>query len=245
MDPVTRYTISMPNSFATTRWSLIVAAQQGAETQARAALADLCRLYWYPLYAYIRRRGHDASSAEDLTQAFLTHLLEKHGLATVSPERGRFRSFLLTSCQHFLSHERERAKALKRGGGRIVSLDLSNATGRYDQEPNHEETPERLFERRWALTLLEQALQQVRREYETPGKGRLFEALKGQLSGTGTQPYATLAQELGLSESAIKTAVHRLRKRYGDVLREQIRETVATEAEVDEEIQALFEALAR
>jgi RNA polymerase sigma factor (sigma-70 family) len=229
--------------FATTRWSLIVAAQQCAPTEARAALADLCRLYWYPLYAYVRRRGHDASTAEDLTQAFFTHLLEKHGLASVSPERGRFRSFLLASCQHFLSHERERAKALKRGGGRVVALDLSNASGLYDQEPNHEVTPERLFERRWALALLEQSLRQLRGEYETSGKGRLFDALKGLLSGDGTKPYAALAMELGLNESTIKTAVHRLRKRYGEILREQIRETVASEGEIEDEVRALFEAL--
>jgi RNA polymerase sigma-70 factor (ECF subfamily) len=230
--------------FATTRWSLIVAAQQPAAAGARDALADLCRLYWYPLYAYIRRRGHDASSAEDLTQAFFTHLLEKHALASVSPERGRFRSFLLASCQHFLANERERANALKRGGGRVVSLDLTGAAGRYAQEPNHEETPERLFQRRWALSLLGQTLSLVRAEYEADGKGKLFEALKDQLTGTGTKPYAILAVDLGMTQSAIKSVVHRLRKRYGELLREQIRETVATEAEVDDEVQALFEALA-
>jgi RNA polymerase sigma-70 factor (ECF subfamily) len=229
--------------FATTRWSLIVAAQKPAETEARAALAELCRLYWYPLYAYIRRRGQDASAAEDLTQAFFTHLIEKHALASVSPERGRFRAFLLASCQHFLSNERERAHALKRGGGRVVSLDLSGADGRYRQEQAHDETPERLFQRRWALALLEQALQRLHDEYNTAGKGGLFTALKDQLSGDDTKPYAVLATELGMSESAIKTAAHRLRKRYGEILREQIRETVASEGEINEEVQALFAAL--
>jgi RNA polymerase sigma-70 factor (ECF subfamily) len=232
-----------PGRFLTTRWSLIVAAQQPGETQAREALAELCRLYWYPLYAYIRRRGHDAGAAEDLTQAFFTHLIEKHALESVSPERGRFRSFLLTACQHFLANERERANALKRGGGRVVSLDLSDADGRYRQEPDHDQTAERLFERRWALSLLEQALQQLRSEYESAGKGSLFETLKGLLMGDGGKSYAVLGEELGLTEGAIKTAVHRLRKRYGEVLRAQIRETVMTEAEIDEEVRALFEAL--
>jgi RNA polymerase sigma factor (sigma-70 family) len=231
--------------FLTTRWSLLLAAQQPSEERAREALAELCRMYWYPLYAYIRRRGHDACAAEDLTQAFFTHLLEKHALDSVSPERGRFRSFLLASCQHFLANEYERANALKRGGGRVFSLDLSDADERYGREPQHTETPERLFERRWALALLEQSLQQLRGEYERDSKGQLFEALKGQLTGDGTNPYATLAEELGLTQSAIKTAVHRLRKRYGEILREQIRETVASEGEIDEEVRALFAALGK
>jgi RNA polymerase sigma-70 factor (ECF subfamily) len=230
--------------FATTRWSLIVAAQQPAEAAARDALADLCQLYWYPLYAYIRRRGHDASAAEDLTQAFFTHLLEKHALASVSPERGRFRAFLLASCQHFLANERVRSNALKRGGGRVLSLDLSNADGRYRLEPDHEETPERLFQRQWALSLLGQTLALLRAEYEADGKANLFEALKDRLTGAGTRLYAELAGELGLTQSAIKSAVHRLRKRYGELLRAQIRETVTTEAEIDEEVRALFAALA-
>jgi RNA polymerase sigma-70 factor (ECF subfamily) len=226
----------------TTRWSLIVAAQQPAP-RAREALADLCRVYWYPLYAYIRRRGHDAGDAEDLTQAFFTHLLEKHVLASVSPERGRFRSFLLACCQHFLANEHERANALKRGGGRVVSLDLSSAHGRYAEEPEHDQTPEHLFERRWALALLEQTIQRLRSEYEQAGKGALFDAVKGQLTGDSTLPYAGLAEELGLSECAIKTAVHRLRRRYGEILREQIGETVSTEGEIDDEVRAMFEAL--
>jgi RNA polymerase sigma-70 factor (ECF subfamily) len=232
-----------PGRFLTTRWSLIVAAQKPGADQAREALAELCRLYWYPLYAYIRRRGHDAVSAEDLTQAFFAHLLEKHALASVSPERGRFRSFLLTSCQHFLVNEHERANALKRGGGRLVSLDLTGADGRYRAEPDHEETPERLFDRGWALALLEQTLQSLRSEYERADKSALFHALKGQLTGDETRPYAALAEELGTTESAIKSAVHRLRQRYGEILREQIGETVTTDAEIDDEVRALFEAL--
>jgi RNA polymerase sigma-70 factor (ECF subfamily) len=228
--------------FPTTRWSLIVAAQQPAP-QARDALADLCRAYWYPLYAYIRRRGHDHGAAEDLTQTFFAHLIEKHALDSVSPDRGRFRSFLLASCQHFLANERERANALKRGGGRVVSLDMSDADGRFRREPNHQETPERLFQRHWALALLDQALGRLRGEYEAAHKEALFDALKGSLSGEGTRAYGELARELGLTESAVKTAAHRLRKRYGELLRQQVRDTVATEADVDDEVRALFAAL--
>lgn len=229
--------------FLTTRWSLVVAAQQRAAPTSREALADLSRLYWYPLYAYIRRRGHDAADAEDLTQAFFARLLEKDTLASVAPAKGRFRSFLLAACQHFLSNERERANALKRGGGRVVSLDLADADGRYRREPDHDQTPERLFERRWALELLAQSVQHLRDEYAAKGKERLFEALKGQLTGEGVASYAALAAELGKTESAIKTAVSRLRKRYGELLREQIAETVTSAEQIDEEIHALFQAL--
>jgi DNA-directed RNA polymerase specialized sigma24 family protein len=233
-----------PRGFATTRWSLVAAAGQPAAPDASGALADLCRLYWYPIYAYVRRRGHGADEAEDLTQAFFAHLLEKGALGAATPTRGRFRNFLLASCQHFLAHERERANALKRGGGRVISLDLSGADGRYRQEPDHGEGPERLFERRWAMELLGRALGRLREEHEAAGKGRLFAALKGQLTGDGAAGYAALAGELGMTVSALKTAVHRLRKRYGELLREEIRETVESEAEVEEEVQALFRALA-
>jgi RNA polymerase sigma factor (sigma-70 family) len=223
--------------FATTRWSLVAAAQH----QADAALADLCRLYWYPLYAYVRRRGHDAAEAEDLTQGFFARLLEKNGLASVTPDRGRFRSFLLTACQNFLANEHERANALKRGGGRVVSLD--DADTRYRREPDHGETPERLFERRWALELLDQALRRLRDEYQKKGKAQLFDALKGTLAGGGSAPYAELAATLGLTEGAVKATVHRLRGRYAELLREEIGETVAAPAEIDDEVRALFRAL--
>lgn len=223
--------------FATTRWSLVAAARDRADE----ALADLCRLYWYPLYAYVRRRGHDAAEAEDLTQAFFARLLEKNGLASVTPTRGRFRSFLLAACQNFLANEHDRAQALKRGGGRVVSLD--DADARYRREPDHGETPERLFERRWALELLDRALRRLREEYERKGKARLYDALKGTLAGDAAAPYAALANELGLTEGAVKTAVHRLRGRYAELLREEIGETVAAPAEIDDEVRALFRAL--
>lgn len=229
-----------PRGFATTRWSLVAAA---ARPEAAGALADLCRLYWYPVYAYVRRRGHGADEAEDLTQAFFARLLEKGALGAATPARGRFRNFLLASCQHFLAHERERAGALKRGGGRVVSLDLSGADGRYRREPAGGEGPERLFERRWAMELLGRALARLRGEYEAGGKGRVFGALKGQLSGEAAG-MAALAEVLGMTVSAVKTAAHRLRKRYGELLREEVRETVETEAEVEEEVRALFRALA-
>jgi RNA polymerase sigma factor (sigma-70 family) len=223
--------------FATTRWSLVAAAQH----QADAALADLCRLYWYPLYAYVRRRGHDAAEAEDLTQAFFARLLEKNGLASVTPARGKFRSFLLSACQNFLANERDRANALKRGGGRVVSLDGADA--RYQREPDHGETPERLFERRWALELLDRTLRRLREEHEQKGKSRLFDALKGTLAGDGAAPYAELAATLGMTEGAVKTSVHRLRGRYAELLRQEIGETVATPAEIDDEVRSLFRAV--
>ena len=232
-----------PRGFATTRWSLVAAAGQPDAPEAAGALADLCRLYWYPLYAYVRRRGHDANDAEDLTQAFFARLMEKGALAVATPGRGRFRTFLLTACQHFLANERQRANALKRGGGRVVSLDLTDAEGRYRREPSHDESPERLFDRRWALELLGRVLARLRGEYVADGKGRRFDALKGQLTGDGTAAYASLGEELGLTVSALKTAVHRLRRRYGELLREEIGETVTSAEEVEEEVQALFRAL--
>jgi RNA polymerase sigma-70 factor (ECF subfamily) len=233
-----------PGRFATTHWSLIVAARGGEAAQARAALADLCRAYWYPLYAYIRRQGHAADEAQDLTQEFFARLLEKDFLATLDPGKGKFRSFLLTACKHFLVNERERAHAQKRGGGRpLVSLDFGDAEARYGREPGHSLTAERLFERRWALDLLNQVLARLRGEYEATGKGRLFECLKGRLTGDAGAPHARAAAELGLSEGAVKVAVHRLRKRYRELLREEIAHTVDDPGQVEDEIRALFAAL--
>jgi RNA polymerase sigma-70 factor (ECF subfamily) len=230
--------------FATTRWSLVVAAR-GNSPAARDALAELCRLSWYPLYAYIRRKGHTHVEAEDLTQEFFTRLLERDDLATVDPSRGRFRSFLLASCNHFLSNQRDRDQALKRGGGRQpLPLDFHDAERRYVAEPGHDQTPERLFERRWALTLLERVLQRLQQDYEDSGKGNLFERLKGQLAGETVGSYAEAAAELGLTEGAVKVAAHRLRQRYRDLLRDEIAQTLDDPAAVDDEIHALFTALA-
>lgn len=228
--------------FATTRWSLVVAAGRPDAPDGAGALADLCRLYWYPVYAYVRRRGHRPHDADDLTQAFFARLLEKGALAAAAPERGRFRTFLLTACQHFLANEHHRAHAAKRGG-RVESLDLTDAEGRYVREPARDEPPERLFERRWALDLLGRVLARLRQEYEADGKGPLFEALKDRLTGDDAAGYAAVAGALGLTAGAAKTAAYRLRRRYGELLREEIAETVAAPAEIDEEVQALFRAL--
>jgi RNA polymerase sigma-70 factor (ECF subfamily) len=233
-----------PGRFATTHWTLIVAARDGEAAQAQAALADLCRAYWYPLYAYVRHQGHAADRAQDLTQEFFARLLEKDFLAAVDREKGKFRSFLLAACKHFLANEYDRERAQKRGGGRqALSIDFRDADGRYAHEPAHGETPERLFERRWALALLEQVLARLRHEYETAGKGRLFGALKSRLTGDGGAPYARAAAELGLSAGAVKVGVHRLRQRYRELLREEIAETLDAPAQVEEEIRALFAAL--
>lgn len=230
--------------FATTRWSLVAAAQDPAAPESRQALADLCAAYWYPVYAYVRRRGHDHHRAQDLTQAFFARLLEKNDLADADRTRGRFRSFLLTACQHFLANQHDHAKAKKRGGGRShVALDFGGADDRYAREPAHDDTPERLFDRRWALDLLDRALAELRTEYEESGRGKLFEALKGTLTGGADAAYAELARSLDMTEGAVKLAVHRLRQRYRDRLRAAIAETVEKPEDVDEEVRDLFAAL--
>jgi RNA polymerase sigma-70 factor (ECF subfamily) len=231
-------------NFATTRWTLVRAAQDGAAPEARAALADLCAAYWYPLYAFIRRQGHDAEQSRDLTQELFARLLEKNGLAGVDRSKGRFRSFLLAACQHFLSNARDRARAQKRGGGRqLLPIDLAAGEQRYGCDPGHDETPERLFDRRWAMALLEQVLARLRQEHEDAGKGRLFAALKDHLTGEGGPSHAELAAELGLSAGAVKVAVHRLRRRYRELLRDEIAHTVTGPAEVEDEVRDLFAAL--
>jgi RNA polymerase sigma-70 factor (ECF subfamily) len=229
--------------FATTRWSLVAAAQDPAAPESRQALADLCAAYWYPVYAYVRRSGHDHHQAQDLTQAFFARLLEKNDLADADRTRGRFRSFLLTACQHFLANQHDYEKAKKRGGGRShVALDFEDADHRYAREPAHDDTPERLFDRRWALDLLDRALTELRGEYEESGRGKLFDALKGTLTG-GAEAYADLAQSLDMTEGAVKVAVHRLRQRYRDRLRAAIAETVERPEDVDDEVRDLFASL--
>jgi RNA polymerase sigma-70 factor (ECF subfamily) len=231
--------------FATTRWSVVAAAGQGPSPQAREALATLCQAYWYPLYAYARRHLGSAHDAQDMTQAFFAELLEKHYLQAADPRRGRFRSFLLTAFKHFLSKECERAGALKRGGGRApLPLDLQDGERRYGMEPVDPATPETLYERRWALAILEQTLARLRQEMAGAGKERLFDCLKGALAGEGLQgSYAQVAAELGTSEQAVKVAVYRLRRRYQELLRAEIAQTVASPEEVDEELRDLFAAV--
>ena len=233
--------------FATTRWTLVAAAQGAGTPEAQAALADLCRLYWYPLYAYVRRRGHDHHQAQDLTQAFFARLLEKNDLTAADQTRGRFRSFLLTACQHFLLNQLDHDTARKRGGGKAhVPLDFAGADGRYAAEPAHDDTPERLFDRRWALELLDQALAELRQEYAAAGeaKQRLFEALSPVVGGEAEASYTQVGEKLGMSEGAVKVAAHRLRKRCRELLREAVAQTVADPAEVDEELRHLLAAVA-
>jgi len=234
--------------FAQTRWSMVVAAASGDSTKARKALEHLCETYWYPLYAFVRREGHGADDAQDLTQdltqEFFARLLEKNWLDAVDREKGKFRSFLLAAMRHFLANEWDRAHRLKRGGGQqAISLDAESAEARYAMEPADRMTAVRIFERRWALTLLEQVLARLNKKFAAAGKGRLFEELKAALTGEKI-PYADIATRLNLNEGAVRVAVHRLRLRYRDLIRAEIAETVAGEDEVDAEVQHLFAALA-
>jgi RNA polymerase sigma-70 factor (ECF subfamily) len=231
--------------FASTRWSIVAAASSGESAEARAALTVLCQTYWYPLYAYARRRLAHAEDARDLTQEFFARLLEKDYLQAADARRGKFRSFLLTAFQRFLVKEHARSTAQKRGGGRRpVSLEFQDGEDRYRHEPADRTTPETLFERRWALTLLEQALARLRQEFTASGKEQLFEALKGTLTGDGSsEPYERIGRDLGLSEAAVKTAAHRLRRRYQELLRAEVSQTVTSSAEVEDEIRDLFAAV--
>jgi RNA polymerase sigma-70 factor (ECF subfamily) len=231
--------------FATTRWSVVLAAGRADTAHARQALDDLCRVYWPPLYGFVRRRGHSPQDAQDLTQEFFARLLAGRGLGRVDPAKGRFRSFLLASMQHFLANQWDRAHALKRGGGVApVSIDATTAEASYAREPADTLTPERLFERRWALALLDDVLGRLQRDYAAGGKRALFDELKGTLSGE--QPastYAAIGVRLRLSEGAVKVAAHRLRARYRERLRAEVARTVATPGEVDDELRFLLAAL--
>jgi RNA polymerase sigma-70 factor (ECF subfamily) len=230
--------------FATTRWSLVLAAGDQDSPEGHEALAALCSGYWYPIYAFVRRQGFAADQAQDLTQEFFARLLEKHYLAHVNPEKGKFRSFLLASCKHFLANERDRERALKRGGGQTIPpLDFVRAESRYSLEPADALTPERLFERRWALTLLDQALERLRVEFSASGRDQLFDTLKAFLTGEKAGPYEQLAGQLDMTTGAIKVAVHRLRNRYRELLREEIARTLGDAGDIDDEIRNLFSAL--
>lgn len=233
------------SDFATTQWSVVLRAAQPDDSTARAALEMLCRRYWFPLYAFARRRVATVSEAQDLTQEFFLRLLEKNSLAAATPERGRFRSFLLTSLKNFLANEWDRANAQKRGGGRErLSLDWETGESRLSFEPTHTDTPERGFERQWALTLLDIVVRRLQDEFATAGKSRQFELLKETLTGgRAAIDYSIVADELHLSEEAARQASHRLRKRYRELLREEVAATVESPDEVDDEIGRLFEAL--
>lgn len=234
-----------PGHFPTTRWSRIILAGDPDASLARESVAELCGAYWYPLYAYIRRRGYDPEQARDLTQDFFTRALEKGLLAEADPARGRFRSFLRTVCAHFLANRRDREQARKRGGGRaMVSIDPIDAEGRYALELADGLTPERIFDRSWALTLLSRVVDRLGREYDEAGKAATFEALRGVLAGDPDAPsYADVAARLGSTEGAARVAAHRLRRRYGELLRGEIASTVVEPAEIEDEIRDLFAAL--
>ena len=233
-----------PCGFAPTRWSLIAAARDGGTPEARQALAQLCEGYWYPLYAYIRRRGHPPEQAQDLTQEFFARLLERDWLGAADPAKGRFRAFLLACCKNFLANEHDHAGAQKRGGGQ-PPLSLDGAEGRYRSEASHDVTPEKLFERRWALTLLDRVLDRLRAEFARRGKEALFLRLRPYLVGDRGAPQRQAAAELGLSVGALKVTVHRMRQRYRELLREEIGQTFGEPYQIDEEIRQLFTAVGR
>ncbi|WP_165227617.1 RNA polymerase sigma factor [Aquisphaera insulae] len=234
-----------PASFPSTHWSRVIAAADPRESRSREPLAAICRAYWYPLYAYIRRRGHGPESARDLTQDFFARLLERGTLAEADPSRGRFRSFLRTVCAHYLANRHDRETARKRGGGRVaVSIDAAHAEGRYERELAHEVTPDRIFDRSWALELLSRVLDRLRREYDEAGKAATFEILRiGLDHGPEDLPHAAIAARLGTTEGAARVAAHRLRRRYGELLRREIASTLNDPADVDDEIRDLFASL--
>jgi len=228
--------------FTTTHWSLVVAAGETSSPRSVAAMEDLCRTYWYPLYAYVRRKGYSPEDAEDLVQDFFARFLERHYLANADPGRGKFRSFLLTSLQHFLVNEWRKSRAQKRGGGAFFEgWDENQTEHRYLAEHAEAYTPEMLFEKRWALALLDQVLLRLRAEFAAAGKEAQFEHLRLVLWGDKTDlSYAELAVRAGLTEGALKVAVHRMRQRYRDLLRAEVAKTVASRVEVDEELRHLI-----
>jgi RNA polymerase sigma factor (sigma-70 family) len=232
--------------FRTTHWSVVLLAGRGGSPEATEALEKLCRTYWYPIYAYVRRRGYDSQQAQDLTQEFLLHLLEKNYLARADRQRGKFRSFLLAALNHFLANDQRRDRAAKRGGGRpLISLDEAAVETRYAAEAVNGLTPEKVYEQRWALTLLDQAFVRLRNESTTAGKTHQFNQLRGFLTTEAEEiDYETAAAQLEMKPGAVAVAVHRLRQRYRELLREEISQTVASAQEVEEEIHWLFTAVA-
>lgn len=234
--------------FHTTRWSMVVLAGQD-DAQGHRALAELCRIYWYPLYAFLRRQGRDRESARDLTQGFFTRLIEKADLARVETGRGRFRSYLLAGLKHFAANEWHKEQASRRGGGQAIlplelDLDLDGAEQRYRLEPADPTTPERLFDRRWALTLLKTVLDRLQEEMQARGHRQRFEHLKVFLEGDGSGPaYEDLARELSMTPGAVKVNVHRMRKRFRELLRQEVAQTLADPEDAGDELQHLLEAL--
>lgn len=232
-------------AFVTTHWSVVLSAQDKTSPQSAGALEKLCDAYWYPLYAYARWRGHGAHDAEDLTQEFFSRLLEKNYLDAVDRERGRFRTFLLVAFKRFMSDERERAHAQKRGGGlAAVTFDTELAERLYQSEPAPKLPADKMYEQRWALALIEKSMTRVRAEFESAGKADEFERLKGFLAVSKQDiPHATVAAELGMNEGALRVAVHRLRKRFRQIFREEIAHTVASAEDAEEELRHLLAVL--
>ena len=231
--------------FTTTHWSLILQARDPSSTEAAAALDRLCRIYWYPLYAFLRREGKDQETAKDLTQGFFLRLFARKDFETVRREKGKFRSFLLKSLKHFLADEWDKAKALKRGGDKtVVSLDDQDAEQRYRLEPVENIGPDKLYDRRWALTVLDEAAKRARAEYQASGRGEMYEHLRKHLSeGPDTPTCAETARRLETTENTVKSWILRLRKRNRELVREVIAETVAVPEQIDDELRSLFAAL--
>ena len=231
--------------FATTRWTVVLSARERLSPESGAALESLCRTYWFPVYAFARRSGRSSHDAEDLTQAFFVRLMEKDWLADVAREKGRFRSFLMVAMKRFMANDLDRALAEKRGGGRIAPLDTGRAESRYAAEPDRTGEADRVYERRWALTLLERAMAALRAHYAESGRERDFEIMKPFLiSDRTTVDHAAFARELGCSEGAARVALHRLRKRFRDAFREAVRDTVADPADFEDEMRHVVAVLA-
>jgi RNA polymerase sigma factor (sigma-70 family) len=221
------------------------AAADPNRKETRSALVSLCESYWYPLYAYLRRRGYPADQAQDFTQQFFVRVLEGRYLDRADPEKGRFRSFILTSLKFFVADQEDCNRAQKRGGGAVLPLEFDSGEDRYQREPAHDETPERIFERRWALAVLDRVVERLRNDFLVHGRSEHFERLKVFLLGQSDAPYAELAREMNTSEGALKVAIHRLRKRYRELFREEIADTVANPAEVESELRFLVAVLTR
>lgn len=234
------------STFATTHWSVVLAAGHDSSPQAGEALEKLCRTYWYPLYAYVRRRGYTAEDAQDLTQEFFARLLRKNYPAQADRAKGKFRSFLLLTLNHFLADEHDRTAAQRRGGGQtVISLDEQSPENRYCLEPADERSPEKIFERRWAQTVLDRAIARLQAEFVDDGKAEIYEILNAFQPGEQNTPsYAEAATRLGVSESAVRSIIHRLRRRHRELVREEIAQTVSTSAEVDEELRHLIAVIA-
>ncbi len=232
--------------FATTHWSVVLTAASNDTTRSQMAMARLCQTYWYPLYAYVRRRGHSAQDAQDLTQSFFLYLLEQRWVGRADPERGRFRSFILATINHFLANEWKKGMAQKRGGDcQHLSLDWAVAEQRFYLEPAAQVAPDKLFDKQWALSLLSGVIDRLEHEYQSDGRADLFAALKQTLLGLrDSQPYAELALALDLNESAVKVAVHRLRKRYRKLICAEIAHTLDNPQEIEAEMRHLFQVLA-